>query len=45
MPSATFPFQMPALHVSFLVGAAMFSVLGSPMKTKAIPGSQPREQR
>jgi hypothetical protein len=40
-----FPFQMPALHVSFLVGAAVFSVVGAPMKTKAIPGSQPREQR
>ncbi len=31
-----FPFQIPALHVSFLAGAALFSVLGAPLKAKAM---------
>jgi predicted benzoate:H+ symporter BenE len=29
-----FPFQMPALHVSFLVGIALFSVLGESIQAK-----------
>ena len=31
-----FPFQVPALHVSFLMGAALFSALGEPIQAKIL---------